>query len=122
VLENIFSFQFNDQKLKIFYEYGFYHYLKEFELNINKYCYDNGQNLSKGQRQIISFLSLFFNCEKVFLLDECLNSVNSQTREELILKLKQHFPDNFVIYTSHELNDMKLFNYVLKLNEIFKNK
>ncbi|WP_416374971.1 ATP-binding cassette domain-containing protein [Spiroplasma clarkii] len=43
---------------------------------MHKTLRDNGANLSKGQRQIINFMALFFTSKQVYLIDEPLSNVD----------------------------------------------
>lgn len=61
ILENLFSFSITKEKFQILKELQIEKLLLKFNLKLNDYCQNNSKNLSQGQKQIIVFLSLFFN-------------------------------------------------------------
>jgi ABC-type bacteriocin/lantibiotic exporter with double-glycine peptidase domain len=116
VAENIFSFNCDSYNLEKFYQDKFDKILNNLNLQLSTYCYKNGFNLSKGQRQTISILSLFFNNEwKLIILDEALNNINNEIKNKLINKLLEKFKNNFLIYVSHDQNLKKYFQNIINL-------
>jgi ABC-type bacteriocin/lantibiotic exporter with double-glycine peptidase domain len=117
-LENILRFEVNYWKLKEFHQLQLDHFLNKLQLNINKHCEHNGENLSKGQRQGIAFLSLFFYSWNILLLDECLNSIIPELRIELISALQKYYHNKVMIYVSHDRNDQSLFPFRIDLSNV----
>lgn len=114
IYENIFSFEISHKKQKLFYNLDFHKILKKVNLNLNTYTYDNGINLSKGQKQIIVFLSIFFNDWDIIILDENLNNINEKIKDILLKTLFLHFKDTFIIYVSQ--NPKKEIAFKNKIN------
>lgn len=74
------------------------------------------ENLSKGEVQIINFISLLEERNKFILLDESLSNVDN----EMIIFLFQHFKqyiwtNNFVLFISHNMKLKKYFNKEVKI-------
>lgn len=100
VLENIFSFSITDKKEKLFYSLQLDKIFLFIKLDINSFVLRNGENLSSGQKQIISFCSLFFNECKIILLDESLNCVSKKIKNLLMEKLHNFFSKSVIFYVT----------------------
>ncbi|QBQ07905.1 bacteriocin ABC transporter [Spiroplasma gladiatoris] len=100
VWANIQQFQ-NQIDLELFKKYQLFEILANNNIDINKRVIENGANLSKGQRQIINFISTFFTKKDLYLIDEPLSNVDRNTAYYLLdtfLKIKKN---SLVIMTDH---------------------
>lgn len=120
ILENILSFNSNEEKIINFQRLKFNDILISLDLTPFYYCQEYGSNLSQGQRQVIIFLSLFFYDWKVMLLDEILSNINSNLKITLITLLLDHCQKAIIIYAGHDLTLLKLFKNVINLDD-YKN-
>lgn len=120
ILENILSFNINQEKLVEFQKIGGDKILAMLNLTPFYYCQEYGVNLSQGQKQIIVFLSLFFTNWKVILLDEILSNVNNDLKKYLIKMLLTHFKKTIIIYAGHDLELLGLFENIINLTSIIK--
>ncbi|AKX33938.1 bacteriocin ABC transporter [Spiroplasma litorale] len=101
VWENIQQFK-NKIDVNLFKSYYFFDILKNNSIDIDKEVYDNGANLSKGQRQIINFMSLFFIEKQVYLIDEPLSNVEKETAYYLFKLFYEKNKDKLIIMTDHD--------------------
>ncbi len=107
--EKIYQNQFiylnnnSDFKLKIIIEL-----LQNDNHEIVKYFLDklkikNFEDLSSGQRQVLTFLGLINEQNKIILLDEILSNVDQTIKQELIKIVKPKIlQNNFLVYVSHD--------------------
>ncbi|AOG60628.1 hypothetical protein SHELI_v1c06770 [Spiroplasma helicoides] len=109
VWTNIQQFK-NKIDLNIFKEYKLFELMENNNIDINKKIIDNGANLSKGQRQIISFISLFFTSKDVYLVDEPLSNVDKKTAYYLMRAFLSLKKDSLIIMTDHDNEYQKLFS------------
>jgi len=94
---------------------NFLQILESHNIDIHKTIVDNGSNLSKGQRQMINFLSLFFVEKEVYLIDEPLSNVDRKTARVLLEKFIESKKNSLIIMTDHNLDYQNLFEESLVL-------
>lgn len=75
---------------------------------------ENGFNISNGQRQRI-ILARSLNHFDVLIIDEALNSVNSDLERKILKKLLQVYRNKIIIFVSHRLDNLDLFERYIKL-------
>ncbi|MGL4616617.1 MAG: ATP-binding cassette domain-containing protein [Mycoplasmoidaceae bacterium] len=84
----------------------------------------NKKDVSMGERQIINFLSIIHEKNKIILLDEPLSHVDTKTKKKIIEKFKGHLvSNNFLIWVSHDKKIIKYFKneWEIKNEKKFKN-
>ncbi|ASP28042.1 hypothetical protein SCORR_v1c02680 [Spiroplasma corruscae] len=108
VWANIQQFK-NKIDMNIFKTFNFFEILKNNCIDINKEIYDNGNNLSKGQRQIINFISLFFTNKDVYLIDEPLSNVEKDTAYYLFKTFYEYKKKSLIIMCDHDLTYKNFF-------------
>jgi ABC-type multidrug transport system ATPase subunit len=70
--------------------------------------------LSLGQRNRVNLLRYLLQDFDLLIMDESLANVDELTREKIILRIKEIFPDAFFLYISHNLVEVTKFcNHIL---------
>ncbi len=108
VWNNIQQFK-NKINLDILENFKIIEILERNNIDINKKIYDNGINLSKGQRQIINFLSLFFTNKDLYLIDEPLSNVDKHTAYYLFKLFMELKKSSLIIMCDHDIAYSKYF-------------
>ncbi len=83
-------------------------------LGLNDLIEENGFNLSGGEKQRIVLCRALLNNQKFLIIDESLNQVDVDM-ERILLKELIHIKDLTLIYVSHRVSNMDLFNRVIKI-------
>lgn len=65
--------------------------------------------LSLGQRNRVNLLRYLLQDFDLLIMDESLANVDERTREKIILRTKDLFPDVFFLYISHNLVEVSTF-------------
>lgn len=90
--------------------------IKNSNLGINTLIEENGFNLSGGERQrIILGRSLLKNFN-VLIIDEGLNQVDISLERKILKNILNKFKDKTIIVISHRLENIDLFNKVIKFD------
>ena len=63
---------------------------------------EKGQNLSEGQKQLISLMRAFAKDYEIYLFDEFLNSVNNELKEKIVKFIFHELREKTVIIISHD--------------------
>ncbi|WP_338982942.1 ATP-binding cassette domain-containing protein [Spiroplasma endosymbiont of Othius punctulatus] len=116
VWENIQQFR-NKIDLEVFEKLQLNDILNEHNISLNKEVMDNGSNFSKGQRQIINFVSLFFVECDVFIFDEPLSNVDKETANKLVKNLMGYKKDKMFIMCDHDETYGQYFEEVITLEK-----
>jgi ATP-binding cassette subfamily B protein len=86
----------------------------------NKYDFviqDNGDNLSKGQAQLISFARAICGNSELIILDEATSAVDSVTEQYIQQAIANIFATKTVIAVAHRLSTIKNSDLILVLEE-----
>src|SRR5690554_1339645 len=78
---------------------------------------DNGDNLSKGQGQLISFARAISGNKELIILDEATSSVDSITEQYIQKAIENIFSSRTVIAVAHRLSTIKHSDLILVLEE-----
>lgn len=91
-----------------------------FEDHYNHKLSDNGENLSTGQRQLISFARTVIHKPKVLILDEATSSIDTETENVIQQSLNNMKSIGTMIVVAHRLSTIEKSDciYVLKNGEI----
>ncbi|MDX9819052.1 MAG: ATP-binding cassette domain-containing protein, partial [Desulfococcus multivorans] len=65
--------------------------------------------LSLGQKNRVNLIRYLLQDFQLLILDESLANVDEMTRERIILKIKEHFPETYFIYISHNVVEVSRF-------------
>ena len=77
---------------------------------------EKGQNLSEGQKQLVSLMRAFVRNYEVYLLDEFLSNINSELKEKIIKIIFQELKDKTIIIISHDRETIKYVDEVYKFS------
>jgi ABC-type bacteriocin/lantibiotic exporter with double-glycine peptidase domain len=69
------------------------------EKNLNEF----GNNLSGGQKQRIGLARAFYGHPKLLILDESTSSVDSNSENQILRNLKEHFSTSTIIFVTHRM-------------------
>jgi ABC-type bacteriocin/lantibiotic exporter with double-glycine peptidase domain len=115
VFENIKLFKEID--LKKFAQLGLMKILIDHNIMIDKRIKNNGANLSKGQRQIINFMSTFFIQRDLFIIDESLSNVDEVTAEKLLNIFSYLHQNSLIIFCTHNSQFKKYYHHQLEVTQ-----
>ena len=73
--------------------------------------YEDGINLSGGERQKIILARALLKNFNYLIIDEGLSEVNSEDEINIIKNIKKYFSDKTIIYVSHKKEIISLFKY-----------
>lgn len=86
-------------------------------INMEDYRYDNPNNLSGGQQQLIAIASVLMLDPQILICDEIMSWIDEDGRviiKELLLKLKEE--GKTIIMVDHEPDNIVIANQILYLN------
>jgi ABC-type bacteriocin/lantibiotic exporter with double-glycine peptidase domain len=115
VFENIKLFKEID--LKKIAQLGLMKILIDHNIMIDKRIKNNGANLSKGQRQIINFMSTFFIQRDLFIIDESLSNVDEVTAEKLLNIFSYLHQNSLIIFCTHNSQFKKYYHHQLEVTQ-----
>lgn len=116
VWENIQQFK-NVVNLEVFDKLDLNKILNDHNIPLNKEIIENGINFSKGQRQIINFISLFFTDCELYILDEPLSNVDKKTAKHLIESLIKYKENRMFIMCDHDESYSEYFEEVILIEK-----
>ena len=76
---------------------------------------ENGANISGGQRQRIILARSLLKKSKIILIDEGLNEIDIDLERKILKNIFKKYQDKIIIIVSHRLNNIDLYNRVVKL-------
>lgn len=86
-------------------------------LGLNALIEENGFNLSGGERQRIVLARSVLNESKIILIDEGTNQLDVSLERVVLKNIFERFKDKTIIVISHRLNNMDLFDHLVKLEK-----
>ena len=95
----------DDEILRIMNDFGLFPKLGNEKLNMK--IKENGNNLSLGEKQLISFVRAVIKKNKIIILDEATSSLDTETEKIIQNNLKKYFHDSTVIMIAHHLQMVK---------------
>ncbi|WP_342252245.1 cysteine peptidase family C39 domain-containing protein [Spiroplasma endosymbiont of Amphibalanus improvisus] len=117
ILDNLINFnKENMDKLKNNFE--IINIIESLKLNLEQNCFNNGENLSKGQKQVIIFISALLEERDLYIFDESLSNVDHQLKIQLIKLLFKMKKNKLIIYASHDQELHKYFSNIIDLEKI----
>lgn len=87
------------------------------DLGLKQLIFENGFNLSGGQKQRIYLARALMKDFDVLLIDEGLNQVDISMERKILKSLFTLYKDKLIIVVSHRLDNIDLFERVIKLND-----
>ena len=91
-------------------------------LKYNTLIEENGSNLSGGERQRIVLARTLLKNFNILIIDEGLSEVDIDTERRVLKNMFRKYKDKTIIVISHRLDNMDLFDSVLRFNncKVFK--
>ena len=91
-------------------------------LKYNTLIEENGSNLSGGERQRVVLARTLLKHFDILIIDEGLSEVDVDTERKILKNIFRKYKDKTIIVISHRLDNMDLFDSVLKFNncKVFK--
>lgn len=89
-------------------------FMKKFlctEDGLDKFVYENGTNLSGGDKQKIILARIFIRNPDVIILDESFNSIDEKTGNEIIEQIISQYSNRIIIVISHSEKYLKKCNF-----------
>ena len=87
-------------------------------INMEKFRYDNPNNLSGGQQQLIAIASVLMLDPEIFICDEIMSWIDEEGKEiikKLLLKLKEK--GKTIIIVDHDLENVLLADRIIHIGE-----
>lgn len=87
-------------------------------INMEKYRYNNPNNLSGGQQQLIAIASVLMLNPPIFICDEIMSWIDDEGKEiikNVLLKLKEE--GKTIILVDHEIDNIKIADRIIYLGE-----
>lgn len=91
------------------------HFIKKMDGKYDFIIQDNGDNISKGQGQLISFARAIAGNKELIILDEATSSVDSITEQYIQKAINNIFSSRTVIAVAHRLSTIKNSDLILVL-------
>ena len=91
--------------------------VKKNQLGYNMLIEENGFNLSGGERQRIILARSLANDFAILIIDEGLSQVDTNMERIILKNLFKNYTDKTIIFISHRLDNMDLFDQVIKLEK-----
>lgn len=91
--------------------------VKDNMLSYNYRLEENGTNISGGQRQRIILARSLLKNSKIILIDEGLNEIDINLERKILKNIFKYYKDKTIIIVSHRLDNMDLYNRVVKLED-----
>ena len=84
-------------------------------LGYNMLIEENGFNLSGGERQRIVLARTLLRDFNILIIDEGLSQVDVDMERKILKNLFEHFKDKTIIFISHRLDNLDLFDNLVKV-------
>ena len=78
---------------------------------------ERGITLSGGQKQRVSIARALLKDPKIYLFDDCLSAVDTETEEEILNNLKQVSKDKTTLIVSHRVSSAKNADHIIILDQ-----
>lgn len=90
--------------------------LNSLGMGLDSLIYENGINLSEGQKQIISFCRTLVSNKKIMIFDEKTSHIDKETEEKLLNFAFDNFKETTFIFTSHNGDIREKCDKEIKIN------
>ncbi len=91
--------------------------VKKTQLGYKTLIEENGFNLSGGEKQRIILGRALVNPFDILIIDEGLNQVDTNMERIIIKNILKEYKDKTIIFISHRLDNIDLFNQVIKIEK-----
>ena len=86
-------------------------------LGINMFIYEDGFNISEGEKQRIVLARLLVSNFNILLIDEALNAVDINSERKILKGIFNYFKKETIIYVSHRFDNIDLFDKLVKFDK-----
>lgn len=93
-----------------------HHNIMDFTHQYDSVLGERGVSLSGGQKQRVSIARALLKNAEIYLLDDCLSAVDTDTEEKILHNLNDFFKNKTVIIVSHRVSITKNADKILMLN------
>lgn len=93
-----------------------HHNIMDFTHQYDSVLGERGVSLSGGQKQRVSIARALLKNAEIYLLDDCLSAVDTDTEEKILHNLNEFFKNKTVIIVSHRVSITKNTDKILMLN------
>ncbi len=91
--------------------------VKKMQLGYKTLIEENGFNLSGGEKQRIILSRAISNPFDILIIDEGLSQVDTNMERVIMKNILKEYNDKTIIFISHRLDNMDLFNQVIKIEK-----
>ena len=91
--------------------------IKNTDLGVDKMIEENGFNFSSGEKQRIFLARAIIKKTNIYIFDEALGQIDINREKKILEGMFKYLKDKTVIVISHRINNKKVFDRVLKLEE-----
>lgn len=91
--------------------------VKDNIMSYNFMLEENGVNISGGQRQRIILARSLLKKSSIILIDEGLNEIDINLERKILKNIFNYYKDKIIIIVSHRLDNMDLYDEVIKLDK-----
>ncbi|WP_330847346.1 ABC transporter ATP-binding protein [Streptococcus suis] len=89
--------------------------LKNLDYGFETSIYENGSNLSEGQKQIISFCRTILSSRKILIFDEGFSNIDSDTENKLLKFMFENLKDNILLFIDHGNKVADVCDFILDI-------
>lgn len=112
IINNIGSNDINIAKICLIDEM-----VKKLPLGYKTLIEENGFNISGGEKQRIILARALNNNFKILVIDEGLSQVDINMERKILKSLFNQYKDKTIIFISHRIDNMDLFNQIIEIKE-----
>lgn len=106
----------SEQLMGVLKEYSLEQFINKFEKGLETQINNNAENISLGQKQIISFIRIILRNPELLILDEATANIDTVT-EELLQNIINKLPKNTTkVIIAHRLNTIKSADQIFFVN------
>lgn len=77
-------------------------FVEQLPMGLNTYLYENGRNLSGGQKQKIAIARALVRIPEILILDETLSQIEEDHRKKILCNIFEKNPDMTCILICHD--------------------
>ena len=76
---------------------------------------NNGENLSQGEKQLVSLMKVLFTKKKIIILDEATSSIDYDSEAKIMKTLYERIKDKTLITVAHRIKTVISCNQIIVL-------